>query len=77
MRFSSMIAAAALGVGLAGTAKAAPTASLQSAVDVGPAPQIELVRGGCGFGEHRSWYGHCRYNRGWRGRARYRHNHWY
>ena len=42
MRFCSMIAAATLGLGLAGTAQAAPTASLQSAVDVGPAPQIEL-----------------------------------
>ncbi|MCX8255381.1 hypothetical protein RHAL1_01739 [Beijerinckiaceae bacterium RH AL1] len=77
MRFCSMIAAATLGLGLAGTAQAAPTASLQSAVDVGPAPQIELVRGGCGFGEHRTYSGYCRYNHGWRGRVRYRHNHWY
>ena len=76
MRFGSCILAAAMGLGLAGAAQAAPGATLQSAVDTGPAPQIELVRGGCGFGEHRSYYGGCHYNHGWRGRIRYRHNHW-
>lgn len=78
MRFATTIAAAGL-IGLigAGAAQAMPSATLQSAVDTGPAPKIELVRGGCGFGEHRAFYGHCRYNRGWRGAIRYRHNHWW
>ena len=77
MRFSMTIAATAFVATLgAGSAQALPEAMVQPALDTGPAPQIELVRGGCGFGEHRGWYGRCRYNRGWRGAIRYRRNHW-
>ena len=78
MRLISMIAAAGIAATIgAGAAQAAPVAAmLQPAVDTGAAPTVQLVRGGCGFGEHRSFYGRCHYNRGWRGAIRYRHNHW-
>ncbi len=73
MRFGPMIAAASLATMLgAGAARAAP-AVLRSAVDVGPAPQVELVRGGCGFGAHLTYHGTCHLNFGYRGRIRARH----
>jgi hypothetical protein len=39
------------------------------AVETGPAPQLTLVRGGCGLGRHRAIYGRCRWNHGryWHG----------
>ena len=84
MRFGSWIAvagvAAMMGAGVAQAAPlstaGAPNAMLQTAVDTGPAPQIELVRNGCGFGEHRGFFrgGRCHYNRGFRGHIRARHN---
>ena len=76
MRIAMMCAAAGIAAALgAGPALAMPGAIVEPALDAGPAPQLELVRGGCGFGEHRGWYGRCHYNRGWRGAARYRANH--
>ena len=57
MRLGSWIAVAgAAAMTGAGNAQAAPLATagtpramLQTAVDTGPAPQVEPVRGGCGF----------------------------
>ena len=58
-----LIASATL---LAGTAaQALPVAPLST-----DQASITLVRGGCGFGEHRGPYGGCRLNRGPRGAIR-------
>ena len=82
MRFGPWIAAAGVAALMgAGTAQAAPlrgvpASTLQTAIDTGPAPQIELIRGRCGFGEHRSYSGYCHYNHGFRGRIRARHNYY-
>lgn len=51
---------------LAGTAAHALPLAPLSAGDAA----ITLVRGGCGFGEHRGPYGGCRLNRGPRGAIR-------
>ena len=72
MRFRATIAAAGLAafVGVsaaqAGPMMAAPLAASASAtpdthqaIDTGPAPKIELVRGGCGVGFHRTLHGFC------------------
>lgn len=88
MRFAIVTAAAlttaflACGSASAAPMPAAPVAGSSSplstpAVSTGTEASVILVRGGCGWGAHRGFYGRCRYNHGWRGRMRYRHGHWY
>lgn len=65
MRLTGLILAAVVGLSAVSGAEAMPigTAPLATAA---AAPMV-LVRGGCGFGEHRGLYGGCRLNRGRRG----------
>lgn len=54
-----------------GTAGAASAMPLIQAVDNSlDGARIIEVRGGCGFGEHRGFFGGCRINHGPRGRIR-------
>lgn len=62
MRVGGLIAAAAVTLCVVGSANAMPIAPAV----VGASPAIQ-VRGGCGYGEHRGFYGGCRLNRGPRG----------
>lgn len=86
MRFATMTAATFMTAVLAcGSSYAMPVAPAPGAaqpistpaVSTGTEASVILVRGGCGWGAHRAYYGRCRYNHGWRGRMRYRHGHWY
>lgn len=65
MKMPTLIAVMSAAMLSAGAAQALPVAPL-SAGDA----SITLVRGGCGFGEHRGPYGGCRLNRGPRGAIR-------
>lgn len=65
MKMPALIAVMSAAMLAASTAQALPVAPL-SAGDA----SITLVRGGCGFGEHRGPYGGCRLNRGPRGAIR-------
>lgn len=65
MKIPTMIVAASTLMLASGAAMALPVAPLST----GDA-SITLVRGGCGFGEHRGPLGGCRLNRGPRGAIR-------
>ncbi|GJE40425.1 GCG_CRPN prefix-to-repeats domain-containing protein [Methylobacterium persicinum] len=65
MKLPTMIAVASTVLLMGGAAQALPVAPLS-----GGEASITLVRGGCGFGEHRGPYGGCRLNRGPRGAIR-------
>lgn len=65
MKIPTMIVIASVAMLTGTVAQALPVAPL-SAGDT----SITLVRGGCGFGEHRGPYGGCRLNRGPRGAIR-------
>ncbi|MCJ2026162.1 GCG_CRPN prefix-to-repeats domain-containing protein [Methylobacterium sp. J-067] len=67
MRLSGMILAASVALFAGGAAQAAPFAP--TPLSDGEA-SVVLVRGGCGFGEHRGPMGGCRLNRGPRGAIR-------
>ncbi len=54
---------------IAPSAQAAPIAATPL-LDKGAPTEVVLVRGGCGFGEHRGPYGGCRINNGPRGALR-------
>lgn len=69
MKLTSLVLAAALSLGAAGAVQAMPIAA---APLVTPAAPTVLVLGGCGFGEHRGFFGGCRLNRGPRGFIRRR-----
>lgn len=85
MRFATMTAATFMTAFLAcGSSYAMPMAPAADsalshatpAVSTGTEASVILVRGGCGWGAHRGYYGRCRYNHGWRGHYRYWHGHW-
>lgn len=85
MRIAMMSAIAGATLLGAGAATAAPlpapvnegaAATIQPAVATGNDAKLVLVRGGCGWGAHRSWHGYCHYNHGWRGHVRVWH-HWH
>lgn len=85
MRLATMTAATFMTAFLAcGSSNAMPIAPAAGsalppatpAVSTGTEASVILVRGGCGWGAHRSYYGRCRYNHGWRGHWRYWHGHW-
>lgn len=65
MKIPTMIVVMSAAMLAGGAAQALPIAPLSN----GDA-SITLVRGGCGFGEHRGAYGGCRLNRGPRGAIR-------
>ncbi|MCJ2073402.1 hypothetical protein MKK75_32240 [Methylobacterium sp. J-030] len=65
MKMTTMIVAASMALCVGSAAQALPVAPL--AQDGAP---MTLVRGGCGFGEHRGPAGGCRLNRGPRGAIR-------
>jgi hypothetical protein len=65
MKMIGMIVAASVALFASGSAQAMPMAPL-----TGGDATVTLVRGGCGFGEHRGPYGGCRLNRGPRGAMR-------
>ena len=65
MKIRMMLVAASTLMLASGAAQALPVAPLST----GDAT-ITLVRGGCGFGEHRGPLGGCRLNRGPRGAIR-------
>ena len=65
MKMPPMIVIASVAMLAGGAAQALPVAPLTT----GDA-SITLVRGGCGFGEHRGRFGGCRLNRGPRGAIR-------
>jgi hypothetical protein len=65
MKIRMMLVAASTLMLASGAAQALPVAPLS----MGDAA-ITLVRGGCGFGEHRGPLGGCRLNRGPRGAIR-------
>lgn len=67
MRFTNMLAGAALVMLTAGAAQALP---VQASSSLGDAAPLFEVRAGCGFGAHRGPYGGCRLNRGPRGQMR-------
>ncbi|WP_237481428.1 GCG_CRPN prefix-to-repeats domain-containing protein [Lichenibacterium dinghuense] len=62
MKLTGFVLAAAIGLGGVSGAEALPIAAMPAA-----AASTVLVRGGCGYGEHRGFYGGCRLNRGPRG----------
>lgn len=65
MKMNTMIVAASVTLFAGGGAQAMPVAPL-----VQNDAAVTLVRGGCGFGEHRGRFGGCRLNRGPRGAIR-------
>lgn len=65
MKMPTMIVIASVAMLASGAAQALPVASLSSGDTT-----IMLVRGGCGFGEHRGPFGGCQLNRGPRGAIR-------
>lgn len=65
MKISTMLVAASTLMLGSGAAQALPVAPLSTGY-----ASITLVRGGCGFGEHRGPFGGCRLNRGPRGAIR-------
>ena len=65
MKMPTMIVLASVAMLASGAAQALPVAPLSSGDTT-----ITLVRGGCGFGEHRGPFGGCRLNRGPRGAIR-------
>ena len=52
----TLILAFAAGIVLAASAHAAPPAPQSKAIELGTAPPVELVGGGCGFGWHRNYW---------------------
>jgi len=65
MKMTTTIIAASMAFFVGGAAQAMPVAPL-----AGGDASVTLVRGGCGFGEHRGPGGGCRLNRGPRGAVR-------
>lgn len=71
MHFSQTSGRIGLALAAALVASAAGAAPLVPALDDGSGgATVILVRGGCGFGEHRGPFGGCRINDGPRGRIR-------
>lgn len=65
MKMTTMIVTASVALFAGGAAQAMPVAPLANSDAA-----VTLVRGGCGFGEHRGRFGGCRLNRGPRGAIR-------
>ncbi|WP_412758563.1 GCG_CRPN prefix-to-repeats domain-containing protein [Methylobacterium radiotolerans] len=65
MKMTTMIVATSLALLACGAAQAMPVAPVAQSD-----ASVTLVRGGCGFGEHRGPAGGCRLNRGPRGAIR-------
>jgi len=65
MKLPTVIVAASALALASGTAQALPVPPLSTSDT-----SIMLVRGGCGFGEHRGLFGGCRLNHGPRGAIR-------
>ena len=68
MTITGMLVAASVAVFAGGAAQAAPM--VPAPLTGGNDATVTLVRGGCGFGEHRGPFGGCRLNRGPRGAIR-------
>ena len=52
----ALIYAVVGGLVLAAVARAAPLSPKPASIELGSAPPIELVGGGCGFGWHRNYW---------------------